>query len=158
MKLMFFCPIKYSPKSLIRDLMLTQHMSLLMRTIFLSHLSILLILDGKQIHASFKSITLNMETIVKLLALLKHHLIPKRESNLRNLLLLKHSSIMRTLPQLGMKPRNINPSLLLMKFQMINYQRTSIGETSRVLISQTHTEIKVIVVPATLFHSLKLLK
>jgi len=78
MILMFFYLIKLSPKHLsknhIRDSMLTQNMCHLMKMILLSHLSMLLILDGRLILANSKNIMLNMENIVKLSILLKPRL------------------------------------------------------------------------------------
>ncbi len=68
MMLMFFYLIKLSPKRLsknhIRDSMLTQNMYHLMKMIFLSHLSMLLISDGKLILVNIKSIINFMESIV----------------------------------------------------------------------------------------------
>jgi len=75
MILTFFYLIKLSPKLLsknhIRDSMLTQNMCHLMKMILLSHLSMLLILDGRPILANSKNIMHNMENIVKPSILLK---------------------------------------------------------------------------------------
>jgi hypothetical protein len=58
---------------------------------------------------------------------------------------------------LGLKLRNSKNTLLLMIFQSLSSQLTLIGEILMELISLLNIEIKVIVVPATLFLSLKLL-
>jgi hypothetical protein len=164
MILMFFYLIKLSPKRLsknhIRDSMLTQNMCHLMKTIFLSHLSMLLILDGKLILANSKNIMHNMENIVKPSILLKLKLrkIPMLNQNLNIDLSAKCLNLTKTSLKLGMKLRNINNTQQLMLFQTINYQRTSIGEMSMVLISLTNIEIKVTVVLATPFLSPKLQK
>jgi hypothetical protein len=164
MILMFFYLIKLSPKPLsknhIRDSMLTQNMCHLMKTIFLSHLSMLLILDGKLILANSKNIMHNMENIVKPSILLKLKLrkIPMLNQNLNIDLSAKCLNLTKTSLKLGMKLRNINNTQQLMLFQTINYQRTSIGEMSMVLISLTNIEIKVTVVLATPFLSPKLQK
>jgi len=164
MKLMFFYLIKLSPKRLsknhIRDSMLTQNMCHLMKMILLSHLSMLLILDGRLIHANSKNIMHNMENIVKHSILLKPKLrkIPMLNPNLNIDLSAKCLSLIKTSLKLGMKQRNINNLQQLMLFQTNNYQRTSIGEMSMVLISPTNIEIKVTVVLATPFLSLKLQK
>jgi len=164
MKLMFFYLIKLSPKRLsknhIRDSMLTQNMCHLMKMILLSHLSMLLILDGRLIHANSKNIMHNMENIVKHSILLKPKLrkIPMLNPNLNIDLSAKCLSLIKTSLKLGMKQRNINNLQQLMLFQTNNYQRTSIGEMSMVLISPTNMEIKVTVVLATPFLSLKLQK
>jgi len=164
MILMFFYLIKLSPKRLsknhIRDSMLTQNMCHLMKMIFLSHLSMLLISDGKLILANSKNIMHNMENIVKPSILLKPKLrkIPMLNPNLNIGLSAKCLSLIKTSLKLGMKLRNINNTQQLMLFQTINYQRILIGEMSMVLISQTNIEIKVTVVLATPFLSLKLQK
>lgn len=166
MILTFFYLIKLSPKRLsknhIKDSMLTQSMCHLMKMILLSHLSMLLILDGRLILANSKNIMLNMENIVKLSILhkprLKKMLILSQNLNLNIDLSAKCLSLIKTSLKLGMKLRNINNSQQLMLFQTINYQRTSIGEMSMVLISPTNIEIKVTVVLATPFLSLKLQK
>jgi hypothetical protein len=164
MILMFFYLIKLSPKPLsknhIRDSMLTQNMCHLMKTIFLSHLSMLLILDGKLILANSKNIMHNMENIVKPSILLKLKLkkILMLNPNLNIDLSAKCLNLTKTSLKLGMKLRNINNTQQLMLFQTINYQRTSIGEMSMVLISLTNIEIKVTVVLATPFLSPKLQK
>jgi len=164
MILMFFYLIKLSPKPLsknhIRDSMLTPNMCHLMKTIFLSHLSMLLILDGKLILANSKNIMHNMENIVKPSILLKLKLrkIPMLNQNLNIDLSAKCLNLTKTSLKLGMKLRNINNTQQLMLFQTINYQRTSIGEMSMVLISLTNIEIKVTVVLATPFLSPKLQK
>lgn len=162
MILMFFYLIKLSPKRLsknhIRDSMLTQNMCHLMKMIFLSHLSMLLISDGKLILANSKNIMHNMENIVKPSILLKLKLRKIPMLNLNIGLSAKCLSLIKTSLKLGMKLRNINNTQQLMLFQTINYQRTLIGEMSMVLISQTNIEIKVTVVLATPFLSLKLQK
>jgi len=58
---------------------------------------------------------------------------------------------------LGLKLRNSKNILLLVIFQRLSSQLTLIGEMLTELISLLNIEIKVIVVPATLFLSLKLL-
>jgi hypothetical protein len=164
MILMFFYLIKLSPKRLsknhTRDSMLTQNMYHLMKTIFLSHLSMLLILDGKLILANSKNIMHNMENIVKPSILLKLKLrkTPMLNQNLNIDLSAKCLNLTKTSLKLGMKLRNINNTQQQMLFQTINYQRTSIGEMSMVLISLTNIEIKVTVVLATPFLSPKLQK
>ena len=166
MILTFFYLIKLSPKLLsknhIRDSMLTQNMCHLMKMILLSHLSMLLILDGRLILANSKNIMHNMENTVKPSILLKPKLrkmsILNQNPNLNIDLSVKCLSLIKTSLKLGMKLRNINNSQQLMLFQTINYQRTSIGEMSMVLISPTSIEIKVTVVLATPFLSLKLQK
>ena len=56
----------------------------------------------------------------------------------------------------GKKPRSSRKSILQLKlFQKMSSQLTLIGEISKELISLLNIEIKVIVVPATLFLSLK---
>jgi hypothetical protein len=58
----------------------------------------------------------------------------------------------------GQKPRSTKRNIQMPTlFQTVSFQRTSIGETSKVLILLESIEIKAIVVPATLFLSLKLL-
>ena len=101
-----------------------------------------------------------MENIVKPSILLKPKLrkIPMLNPNLNIGLSAKCLSLIKTSLKLGMKLRNINNTQQLMLFQTINYQRTSIGEMSMVLISQTNIEIKVTVALATPFLSLKLQK
>jgi hypothetical protein len=88
---------------------------------------------------------------MKPLHLLKH---PLKLTKSPKLLLLDNK---RTSPLLGKKQENIKNMLLLLIFQRINSQLTSIGEMLVELILLLNIEIKGIVVLATLFLSLKLL-
>jgi len=78
---------------------------------------------------------------------------PLRLTKRPKLLLLDNKRISNLL---GVKLRNSKNILPLLIFQSLSSQLTLIGEILTELISLLNIEIKVIVVPATLFLSLKL--
>jgi hypothetical protein len=86
----------------------------------------------------------------KLFPLLKP---PQRLTKRQKLLLLDNKRISNLL---GLKLRNSKNILPLLIFQSLSSQLTLIGEILTELISLLNIEIKVIVVPATLYLSLKL--
>lgn len=122
------------------------------KTILLFKLLMTLISLGKPIPVSSKSTTLVMDPTAKntrpfhsLKPTLKLRKTPKPHL----------SDNKRTLMLLGKKHKNIKNMLPLLRFQRLNFQLTSIGETSKELISLPNTEIKAIVDLATPFPSLK---
>jgi hypothetical protein len=114
-----------------------------------------LILLGKPILVNFKSIMLIMGHIAKKRQ--RSHLLkqPLRLTKSPQLLPLDNKRISRLH---WTKPRSSRRNIIQLKiFQRLSSQLTLIGEISKELISLLNIEIKVIVVPATLFLSLKLL-
>ena len=132
--------------------MLIWHICPPMRMIFLFKQSMKWILAGKQTHASSKStIQATNPIATRLLSL------PKLRPRLTLIKRIKCSRMPQTSLKLGRRQKNTKKSTqMLNPFQIVNYQQTLTGETSRESISQASIEIKATVVPATLFLSLRL--
>jgi len=146
--------LQISKENLIKDLTLIMLTCLQTRTILWFRLSMTLILPGKPILVSFKSIMLIMGHIAKKRQ--RSHLLklPLRLTKTPKHLPLDNKRISR---QHGKKPRSSRKSMHQLKiFQKVSSQLILIGEISKELISLLNIEIKVIVVPATLFLSPKL--
>ena len=131
----------------------TMHTYLLTTLIYLLKLSIVWTLDGKLILANYKNIMPITVLIVKRkkkqLCLHKlDHLRPQQQV---------YSVHRPILLRLWLKLKSTNLNILpQIKLMMLIYLKTSIGGTSKVLISLTHTEIKKLAVPAIQYHLLRL--